>query len=144
MLSICDTFKNVSAIKISYDVLHSFIDEYARSQCCPSKGSLHKKRSKVPDDEPQRNRSVTFSLSTLFCVINDFTNYRYLYIMQIFMRFLFTYYRNIEITNHMSDYRITYFSSLGWGLGNPIYLFIFHVLRITFTFFTNSTLSSCF
>jgi len=32
--------------------------------------------------------------------------------MQIFMRFLFTYYRNIEITNHMSDYRITYFSSI--------------------------------
>jgi len=68
------TFKNVSAIKISYDVSHSFIDEYARSQCCPSKGSSHKKRSKVPNDEPQRNRSVTF---LLFCVINDFTNHRY-------------------------------------------------------------------
>lgn len=33
---------HVSEIKISYYV--HYIDEYDRSQCCPSKGSLHEKR----------------------------------------------------------------------------------------------------
>lgn len=44
------------------------------------------------------------------------------------MRVPFTYYGNTQITIHISDYKIVSFFPVG------IYLIIFHLIRITFTF----------